>query len=358
MKNFNISVLNQTSYFVNNFKDQISSSLTPLQKKIMLIALAIWSGFTLFFLVRDYCLRNKNIKNEAESLSPKKVKEKLNAQNDSLNNQNEKIENETLSKREEVEGIPKNENLKNQTLKNEAQVQSSQDICPQRDGLSMQNEKVETETLLAREEENNVNSKNEDLKNQKEINEAQSPAKIDDIDDATLIKNQNAMFDSVQSFFGKTGRETAELMVKALNDHSLSMTFDANKKKFTVIGSSQIDKNDLQKIFQTNSYGIWRPQVLDDVDHIGNRLVNLVQTPDDVLRCETLAAKIKELGRNEVAVLEYGTGSIQGSFSPKITKPYNWNSSPLVIDMGTGDAGLRKFDLKNFKYRETLSSIK
>lgn len=84
---------------------------------------------------------------------------------------------------------------------------------------------------------------------------------------------------SVVPQYGKSGEESIRKMSTALGHHSLSITYNENSKQFTVIGSSNLDKNAIIKIFATFGYEVWEPQVLDETDPSGNRLVVLKQKP-------------------------------------------------------------------------------
>jgi hypothetical protein len=76
---------------------------------------------------------------------------------------------------------------------------------------------------------------------------------------------------SLLSVYGTSGRITARKMTSALEDNSLSLSFDEKNKKFTVLSSSKMDKDTIEKIFAKQTYEGWKPEVLDEVDGMGNR---------------------------------------------------------------------------------------
>jgi len=84
-------------------------------------------------------------------------------------------------------------------------------------------------------------------------------------------------FDSPQLklLYGNLGQETARKMVDVLKAHSLSITYNEGNEKFTIHGSSGIEKKFIEKIFNEQPYVGWRPQVLRETDRMGNRLVRL-----------------------------------------------------------------------------------
>lgn len=80
---------------------------------------------------------------------------------------------------------------------------------------------------------------------------------------------------SVVLDFGLLGQETIKKMVDALKRHSLQIRYNNKTKKFTVLESSSITKEVIEKIFSAKNYLGWKPIVLDEVDQFGNRLVQL-----------------------------------------------------------------------------------
>jgi len=85
-----------------------------------------------------------------------------------------------------------------------------------------------------------------------------------------------ASFDpSRVSGYGISGQETARKMASTLEAHSLSLTYNESNSKFTIHSSSRIDKETIAKILSKAVYKGWGPQVLDETDDLGNRLVQL-----------------------------------------------------------------------------------
>src|SRR5204863_9513373 len=102
----------------------------------MLVALAVWIGLTVFFLTRNYCLSNKNVKIEVESL-PKKEKE-IKPQHDGLNKPSEKNAPDALLNKIEEDVKPQSNCLTNQKEKNETETlpkQEEEDLNPLNDKL-------------------------------------------------------------------------------------------------------------------------------------------------------------------------------------------------------------------------------
>lgn len=66
-------------------------------------------------------------------------------------------------------------------------------------------------------------------------------------------------------------------MIDALKSHSLQIRYSDRTNKFTVLGSSSISKGMIRKFFSEKEYYGWKPEVLDEVDQFGNRLVQLSQ---------------------------------------------------------------------------------
>lgn len=75
--------------------------------------------------------------------------------------------------------------------------------------------------------------------------------------------------------YGTSGQESAKKMADSLISRSLLIKYDSNTKKFTILGSSEINKEVMEKIFAENTYHNWQPEVLDETDEFGNRLVQL-----------------------------------------------------------------------------------
>jgi len=75
--------------------------------------------------------------------------------------------------------------------------------------------------------------------------------------------------------YGTTGQVTAMKMNEAATSHSLGLTYNTDSKRFTVLGSSYLSKEALEKIFAKKNYDGWQPQVLDETDSFGNRVVRL-----------------------------------------------------------------------------------
>ena len=76
-------------------------------------------------------------------------------------------------------------------------------------------------------------------------------------------------------YYGTAGAETFQKMDVLLKKHGLLCTYNTQTKIFTVLESSKILKEKLKKIFEENSYTGWAPEVLDEVDPLGNHLVKL-----------------------------------------------------------------------------------
>ncbi|MGD2168841.1 MAG: hypothetical protein PVI40_01200 [Chlamydiota bacterium] len=76
--------------------------------------------------------------------------------------------------------------------------------------------------------------------------------------------------------FGATGLNTARKMLEAVTSHGLEATYDAENKKFTILDSSKLSNEFLEKIFSEKAYESWKPKALDEVDALGNRLVKIV----------------------------------------------------------------------------------
>lgn len=75
------------------------------------------------------------------------------------------------------------------------------------------------------------------------------------------------------TWFGTFGQESLRKMNKTLTAHSLGLTFNYNTKKFTVLRSASLSRQDIEQIFAKKSYRGWAPKVLEETDTTGNRLV-------------------------------------------------------------------------------------
>ncbi|MES2198772.1 MAG: hypothetical protein V4489_01195 [Chlamydiota bacterium] len=82
--------------------------------------------------------------------------------------------------------------------------------------------------------------------------------------------------------FGSAGQETARKMSYAAQSHSLAITYDSESKKFTVLESSNLSKEKVEKIFNESKYEGWYPKVLDSIDALGNRVAVLQPSPGGV----------------------------------------------------------------------------
>ena len=87
--------------------------------------------------------------------------------------------------------------------------------------------------------------------------------------------------------FGNSGKTTVEKMVGLLEASSFSVTYHSDNGKFSIQGSSKVDKAAINIILWKGvNYKVWAPQVLDETDSLGNRLVLLTRTEykGDVIR--------------------------------------------------------------------------
>ncbi len=93
------------------------------------------------------------------------------------------------------------------------------------------------------------------------------------------------------SGFGIFGQETAKKMYTSLSSHSLGVSYESSLKTFTVLGSSSLLSEELEKIFSENKYQGWKPSVLKEVDTDGNHLVRLVPIIKDQFTLNPSAGK-------------------------------------------------------------------
>jgi hypothetical protein len=105
----------------------------------------------------------------------------------------------------------------------------------------------------------------------------------------TLKNARNRLFDpsSLCSHYGAFGQVTAIKMLFALAVHSLSITYNETTGKLTIPNSSKIDKETIQTIFSGTTYGRLHPEVLDETDVLGNRLVRLAERETWEIRLHT-----------------------------------------------------------------------
>ena len=61
----------------------------------------------------------------------------------------------------------------------------------------------------------------------------------------------------------------------------MGLSYDPSSKTFTVLGSSSLESEEIEKIFSENKYHGWRPTVLEEVDSDGNHLVRLIYVIED-----------------------------------------------------------------------------
>jgi hypothetical protein len=80
--------------------------------------------------------------------------------------------------------------------------------------------------------------------------------------------------------FGICGQQNSRKMYETLSAHSLGLTFNGSTKKFTVLGSSSLSSQAIEQIFAEKRYGGWAPQVLEETDTLGNRLVQFRMTEE------------------------------------------------------------------------------
>ena len=79
---------------------------------------------------------------------------------------------------------------------------------------------------------------------------------------------------------GLTGQATIKKMADALKSHSLQMRYCNGSETFIILNSAGISKRIIENIFLKNSYEGWEPEVLDRVDSLGNRQVQLRSIPE------------------------------------------------------------------------------
>lgn len=89
---------------------------------------------------------------------------------------------------------------------------------------------------------------------------------------------------SVVTGYGTCGEDTARKMSEALQSNSLALTYDTSTKKFTILGSAHLDSESIGEIFTQKKFEGWEPQVLNDVDDLGNRMVKLAEISSPSVR--------------------------------------------------------------------------
>ena len=85
--------------------------------------------------------------------------------------------------------------------------------------------------------------------------------------------------------FGGSGKTTVEKMVGLLGAHSFSVTYHSDTGKFSIQGSSKVDTAAIRTILLGAKYKVWAPQVLDETDSLGDRLVVLIESDADTTGC-------------------------------------------------------------------------
>jgi len=80
----------------------------------------------------------------------------------------------------------------------------------------------------------------------------------------------------IVSGYGKYGIETAKNMYETLSEGGLGLSYNSSSRKFTVIGSSNKTVEDIQKLIAKKNYLAWVPEILNEIDSEGNRLIHLV----------------------------------------------------------------------------------
>jgi len=78
------------------------------------------------------------------------------------------------------------------------------------------------------------------------------------------------------------GRDNVKKMIEVLKAHSFSVTYHSDIDKFSIQGSSKVDKISIQTILLKDEYFIWRPEVLDETDSLGNRLIQLFRNESNL----------------------------------------------------------------------------
>lgn len=89
-------------------------------------------------------------------------------------------------------------------------------------------------------------------------------------------------FDPLGLEYGTIGQETAEKMAGVLKAHSLSVTYNKSDKKFTIYNTSEMTIATIKNIFFEVAYSGWYPEVIEETDSLGNRLVQLIAIPTPV----------------------------------------------------------------------------
>jgi SAM-dependent methyltransferase len=98
--------------------------------------------------------------------------------------------------------------------------------------------------------------------------------------------------------YGTTGQNTARKMNDVATSHSLELNYNTGSKQFTLLGSSDISKEALEKIFAEKVYDRWKPQILYETDSLGNRLFRLVHVDDSLSASATHRAVTAPMGRS------------------------------------------------------------
>ena len=80
--------------------------------------------------------------------------------------------------------------------------------------------------------------------------------------------------------YGVSGQRAVQKMVEALAKHGLSLTYDPNQERFTVLNSQDISCSKIQGIFDTKTYNAWGPSpAVPERDSAGNCLFQLEGVP-------------------------------------------------------------------------------
>ncbi|MGD0664662.1 MAG: hypothetical protein ABSA17_02890 [Rhabdochlamydiaceae bacterium] len=84
----------------------------------------------------------------------------------------------------------------------------------------------------------------------------------------------------LEALFGKYPAADIAQLSKLLAPHSTQLLYEPEEKEFTIMGSSQLDKKELEGLLSQAIYSVYVVKVLDKTDSQGNKKFTLVSKVD------------------------------------------------------------------------------
>ncbi len=79
----------------------------------------------------------------------------------------------------------------------------------------------------------------------------------------------------IMSNYGTNGLETVKIMDDLAKKNNFNLIFSDQSKQWTVLGSSNLSREEIRVIFHNCAYQGWKPSITGEVDSNGNYLLQL-----------------------------------------------------------------------------------